>query len=164
MRLIAFDRMRAQKHDLHACMPHCRHSARMPHRHISIQHYMALSLGNRPSHTSQLMHAISHMHNTHFEHMLSYVLLTCVLCADHLARLDSRGSSSFGGPHRQDDRQLLRRGLQLVLVCMGAAPKSKLYCSYPYSRMTLRTLQCNFNGKMYSFQIRKYVSDLHPKL
>ena len=108
------------------------------------------------------MHAISHMHDTHFEHMLSYVLLTCVPCAAHLDRLDSRGIWSFTVP--QDDRQLLRRGLQLVLVCMGAAPKSKLYYSYPYSRMTLRTLQCKFNGKIHSFQIRKYVLDLHPKL
>ena len=29
---------------------------------------------------------------------------------------------------------------------------------------TLHTLQCNFNGKMFSFQIRKYILDLHPKL
>ena len=94
---------------------------------ISPYQYIPLSFSNCSSQASQLMHVISYMHNTHFEHILSYALLICVLCAAHLVRLDSRGIWSSGGP--QEDLVLLRRGLQLVLVCVGAAPLLEQHCS-----------------------------------
>ena len=76
----------------HAILPPQRTHATSPYQHS------ALSLGNRSSHTSQLMHAISHMHDTHFEHIISHHMLTCVLCTAYLARLDSRGICTSGRP------------------------------------------------------------------
>ena len=141
---------------LHAILPPQRTHATSPYQHS------ALSLGNRSSHASQLMHAISCIHNTHFEHITSHALLICVLCAAHLVHLDSRGIRSSGRPEMH--LESVRRRLQVVLACVGAAPRLELYCAHLCTHTTLHTLQCNLNGKMLSFQIRKYILDLHPKL
>ena len=56
----------------HAMFPPQRTHATSPHQHS------ALSLSNPSSQASQLMHASSCMHNTHFEHAMSHALLAWV--------------------------------------------------------------------------------------
>ena len=69
-RLIDRHLVRAQKHDLHACMPHCHHSACMPHGHISPSHYHFITADHMytsscmPSHTC-MRHILNTSHHTH---------------------------------------------------------------------------------------------------
>ena len=89
--LIDFGYMRAQKHDLHACMPHCHRSARMLHRHISIRHYISATA--HPRHLSSCMP--SHASTTHILNTSHHMRCSSVCCVQPIIGARFRGNQEL---------------------------------------------------------------------